>query len=265
VDAARGRLGLPAENVIYLAENPARDPSRINGNSRSEDVAAAISRIASRAAPDDRILILLIGHGSMDARGARLNLPGPDLTAEEYGTLLGAFRTQPVVFVNTGSASGGFQDALAGRNRTIITATRTGMERNETVFGKYFVAAFAEEGADANRDGRVSIAEAFEYATRETQRSYTSANLLQMEHARMEGSAEMARAFHLGPSQAAPATASAEVRRLYEQRQRLEQSIESLRGRSGQMESAEYQRELETLLLELARTNREIQAQGEGE
>lgn len=265
VDAARERFGLPAENVTYLAENPARDPARINGISRSEEVEAAITRIAARAEPDDRILILLIGHGSMDTRGARLNLPGPDLTAEEYATLLDALPTQPVVFVNSGSASGGFQDALAGPNRTIITATRTGMERNETVFGKYFVAAFAEDGADADRDGRVSIAEAFEYAVRETERSYTTANLLQMEHARMEGGPELARSFHLGAAPVVPADVPAEVRALYERRQRLEQSIETLRGRSGQMEPAAYQSELEALLLDLARTNREIQEQGETE
>jgi hypothetical protein len=263
VDAARDRLGLPPGNVVYLAENPARDPRRIDGVSRKEEVESAFRSLASRAGPDDRILVILIGHGSTDSRGARLNLPGPDLTAEEYAALLSAF-TQPVVFVNTGSASGGFQDPLAGPNRTIITATRTGNERTETIFGKHFIDAFASEGADADRDGRVTIVEAFEYARRETERDYASANRLQMEHARMEGDLQLARMFSLGGGAAAPATASAEVRELYERRRQLEERIVALRARGEQMESGEYQRELETLLLELARTNRQIQEQEEG-
>jgi hypothetical protein len=264
-DAARERFGLPAENVILLTEDPQRDRARIAGESRREDVERAIASMAARAAPDDRILIILFGHGSADSRGSRVNLPGPDLTAVEYAELISAFTTQPLVFVNTASASGDFHGPLAGPNRTIITATRSGGERNETMFGGYFVAAFAEEGADTDRDGRVTVTEAFEYAVRETQRFYQTANRLQMENARMEGDLELARVFHLGsPSGAAPADAPAEVRALYAERQRLEESIDALRMRSGQLESGEYQRELETLLLDLARTNREIQQQQAG-
>jgi hypothetical protein len=142
----------------------------------------------------------------------------------------------------------------------VVTATRSGNERNETIFGGFFVAAYAEDGADANRDGRVSIAEAMDFAVRETERAYETGGRLQLERARIEGDAEIARAFHLGGgTSAVPADASPEVRALYAERQRLEESIDSLRSRSSQMEAAEYQRELERLLLELARTNRAIQ------
>jgi hypothetical protein len=260
VDAAKDRLGLPPENVVFLAEDPARDPTRIAAVSRRENVEQAIADIARRAGPDDRIMILLIGHGSTDSRGARMNLPGPDLTAEEYAELISVFRTQPLVFVNTASSSGAFHEALAGPNRTIVTATRSGAERNETMFGGFFVAAFAEDGADVDRDGRVTIEEAFEYAVRETQRAYQTAGRLQLENARIEGDLELAGVFHLGgPAAGAPRDAPPEVRALYAQRQELEQRVDALRMRSGQLAEDEYQRELERLLLELARTNREIQ------
>jgi hypothetical protein len=259
VDAARTRLGLPRENVVYLAEDPSRDPERINASSRREDVESAIRGLAGRAGADDPVLILLIGHGSMDSRGARINLPGPDINAEELAELLSLFRTQPLVVVNTASASGGFQEPLAGPNRTIITATRTGMERNETIFGGYFVEAFAQDGADADRDGRVSIQEAFDYAVRETQRAYQTTNRLQMEHARMEGDTELAGRFRLGGRAALVADdAPPALRALFAERQRLEDEIAGLRVRAGQLEPAAYEAELERLLLELARTNREI-------
>jgi len=267
VDAATERFGVPAENVIYLAESPERDPQRIDGISRRDDIGQALAQIAERADADDRIMILLIGHGSADGRGSRINLPGPDITAEELAELLAPFDTQPIVVVNTASASGDFHEALAGERRTIITATRSGMERNETLFGEFFVAAFAGEGADIDQDGRVTVAEAYEYATRETERAYQAANRLQLEHSRMEGDLELARVFHLGaPSVAAvPEDATPEVRALYEERDRLQGEVENLRVRSSQLDPAEYQRQLEALLLELARTNRAIQeAEGDG-
>src|SRR5690606_24970867 len=126
------------------------------------------------------------------------------LTAAELAELLEPFETQPIVVVNAASASGDFHEALAGERRTIITATRSGMERNETMFGQFFVAAFAGDGADIDQDGRVTVAEAYEYANTETARAYTADNQLQLEHSRMEGDLELAKVFHLG----APSTAA---------------------------------------------------------
>jgi hypothetical protein len=174
--------------------------------------------------------------------------------------LLEAFPTQPVVVVVAASASGDWQETLAAPNRTIVTATRSGGERNESIFGKFFVDAFVSEGGDPDKDGRVTIKEAFDYAVRETTRSYETAGTLQLEHARLEGNMQQATSFYLGtPRNAAPADASPQVRALLAERQRLEESVELLRSRSGQMGAAEYQAELERLLLELARTNRSIQ------
>jgi hypothetical protein len=265
VDAARERYGLAPEQIVYLAERPERDPARISGASTKENVERALREMAARAGPADRVLILLIGHGSSDARGARINLPGPDLSAAELATLLEAFPTQPLVVVNAASASGDFQEPLAARNRAVVTATRSGRERNETVFGRFFVEAFAEEGADADRDGRVTVLEAFEYATREVERSYRAGNRLQTEHARLEGDRELARGFHLAAAAAPiPADAAPELRGLLEERRRLEEAVARLRAGSGEMEPAAYQAELERLLLELARTSREIRERGGG-
>lgn len=263
VDAARQRYGVAAENIQFLAEEPGRDRTRISGESRRDEIAAAIQRVGEDAGADDRVLILLFGHGSSDSRGTRINLPGPDLTAEDLAGMLEALGSRPLVIVNTASASGGFQEVLAAPNRVVITATRTAQERNETIFGGYFVDAFSSEGADIDRDDRVTIAEAVEYAARETERAYETDGRLQLEHSRLEGDLELARTFHLGTvGVAAPADATPAVRSLYAERQRLEESIAALRVRSGQMDPAEYQSELERLLLELARTNRAIEQEG---
>jgi pimeloyl-ACP methyl ester carboxylesterase len=266
VDAARERFGLAAEQIVYLAEKPERDPSRIHGPSTREQVERVLAELARRAAPTDRILILLIGHGSSDGRGARLNLPGPDITADELAAWLARFATQPVVVVNAASASGDFQEPLAAKNRAVITATRSGLERNETVFGRFFVEAFAGDVADTDKDGRVTVLEAFEYARREVERFYKADNRLQTEHARLEGNAEVARGFYLAAAaRGIPAGESAELRALLTERQRLEERVEALRSRRAQMEPEAYEAELERLLVELALKNREIREKRGGQ
>jgi hypothetical protein len=258
VTAAGTRFGVPAERITYLAEKPERDPGRISAAATKANIDAAITRIAQRAGPSDRVLVLLIGHGSSDGQSSRINLPGPDLTAEELSSMLARFRTQSVVVVHATSPSGAFQEPLAGRNRAIITATKSGMEQNETVFGRFFVDAFAGDGADTDKDGKVSVLEAYDFANTEVERFYSSDNRLQTEHSLLGGDREVARAFVLGGGAVTAAAASPEIRGLLEEKQALEARVQALTARKGEMDEATYQRQLEQLLLELARKNREI-------
>ena len=184
--AAEARWGLPAENVVYLAERMDRDPNRISARSTRENVEEAFRDIAERAGPSDQVFILLIGHGTTRDGEALFNLPGPDMSAVDFARLLGSLPTQKVAFVNAASSSGDFLAALSGPNRTVITATRSGHEKNETIFARFFVEAYAGEGADADKDERVSVLEAFNFARREVARVYESDGLLLTEHALLD-------------------------------------------------------------------------------
>ncbi len=53
VDAARERYGLSAQSVVYLGEDPARDPKRLSGRSTRDAIAAAVDRLARTASPGD--------------------------------------------------------------------------------------------------------------------------------------------------------------------------------------------------------------------
>jgi hypothetical protein len=259
-DAAVNRYGMSRDQIVYLADKPEQDPERISARSTKPELERALRELAQRAGPSDRILILLMGHGSSDSQGARVNLPGPDMTAAELAALLDLFATQRVVVVNTASASGDYQQPLAGRNRAIITATRSGMQRNETMFGGFFVDAFAGEGADTDKDGVVSVLEAFEFAKNEVERHYQVGNRLQTEHSVLGGDLEIARSFALAAGRAAPLAASGELRALMEQRQEIEARVGALRARRAEMQGDEYEAQLEDLLIELALKNREIRA-----
>lgn len=287
--AAVERYGVAPENVTVLAEDPGADPA-LAGESRRDDVEAALRALAGRAGPEDRALVVFIGHGSTRNDEARINLPGPDLTATGLAPLLDAVTVSHLAVVNTASASGPWVDVLAAPGRTVITATRTAGERNETRFGEHFSAAWSADAADLDKDGAVSLLEAFTYAYRETDRFYSEANRLKTEHAVLdddgdgEGTEEpgadetdgiLAATFTLGPGpdRAAvaertssgaevPASAAGDsvLVRLYEERAALEDRVAELRRRSSEMDPETYEARLEELLVELALKGREIRA-----
>ena len=282
IDAARDRYELPATNVIYLAEKTDVDPARVDDRSSREHVERAFATIAERAQPNDHVLVLLIGHGSYSSGESRFNLPGRDLTAQDYARLLEPLGSQQVAFVNTATASGGFIEVLSGEGRTVVTATRSGGQWNATVFGGFFVEAFAdgEEESDQNKDGRVSVLEAFEYAVAQVARVYESDGRLQTEHALLddngdgEGTREpdplvsatdgaLARTMFISAGDGTGIAGLPDdpaLRALYQARLEIQEQVEALQATRGGTDETRYQAEMETLLVEMALKSREIRA-----
>jgi len=259
--AAETRYGVPRQRIACLASDPARDPRRIDARSTRENVQDSFARTAARARPGDLVLVVLLGHGSYQSGVSRFALPGPDLTAEEFAALVGKLGEQRVVFVNATSASGEFAKALAGPSRALLLATRSGAERNQTEFGRFFVEALAGDGADADKDGRVSLQEAFDYAKRETERAYEKDKRLLTEHATLVDATGLAKAAYLaGGSSTEPATADPRLRALLEERRALEDRVERLKAGKADLPEAEYQRMLEDLLVALAEKSEAIRA-----
>jgi hypothetical protein len=259
VGAAEKKMGLSAANIAYLGEKAA-DPALAvyRGRSTRENVARALGEVAARAHAGDLVMILLIGHGSFQGGQSLFNLPGPDMSAADFEPLLQRLSAQRIVLVNTASASGEFTKVLAGKDRTIVTATKSGMEGNDTEFARYFVEAFTEDKADADKDGRVSVLEAFDYAHHEVERFYEKGHRLLTEHAVLADGGGMARALFLGSSSGVPVAGGTatdpKLTELVQRRRELEEKIAALRSRKPQMASAEYEEALEKLLLDLARS-----------
>lgn len=262
LDAAN-KQGVLAANIEYLGEHPEQSGGRMKARATRENVTKAFNDIAARAKPADDIFIVLIGHGSFDGKDGAFNLPGPDLSAADYATLLGRFKTQKVAFVNTASSSGAFLQPLAGPARTIVTATKTGGERNETQFAGHFVEALASESADRDRNGRVSVLEAFDYATAKVKAAYEQGGHILTEHATIDDGSQgkLAATQYLAPERSRTAAAQAAdpaLRALLERRDALEHQVGELRLRKDSMPAEEYDKALETLVTELALKTRAI-------
>ena len=166
------------------------DPER---SSTRAHVQRDVERLKSRAHADDTIFVVLMGHGSADGGVAKFNLPGPDLTSAEWGSLL---RDMPgrVVVVNTSGASFPFMADLATRGHIVITATDSAAQRYDTVFPAQFLAALTDPAADLDKNGRVSVWELFVYTSPRAWRVTTSSRACWPPNARCSTTAAMASA-----------------------------------------------------------------------
>ena len=248
IDAAKKKDGVPDANIVYLADKQATKPA----------VEKTLTDFAAAAKANDTVIVLLIGHGSFDGSTAAFNLPGPDLTADDYARLLARFTTQRVVFINTASSSGAFLSAVAAPGRIIVTATKTGGERNETEFGQYFTAAFGDEAADRDRNGHVSIQEAFDYAKTKVADAFKQKGLLLTEHAVLDDGAEgrIAGSAFLGIGRSDAALnadlADPQTKALVDERDAIQREIEALQLQKGSMDATKYDEAMEKLLTDLA-------------
>ena len=261
--AAEKSMGVPRANLIYLTESPEKDPARVDARATKAEIEKALARIAARVRPGDTLAVILFGHGSGAGDEARFNLPGPDVTARDFATWLVPFANQRVVFVNAASASGDFQKSLAGRNRVILTSTKSSQERNESVFGRYFSEALAGSVADVDKNGRVSVLEAFEAAKAQVAAEYQRERRLQTEHAVLEDgqNGSLARSTFIGGSTvdiAESAAADPALAALERERRTIEDRIETLKASKASMPAEKYESDLEDLLVELALKTEEI-------
>ena len=273
-EAANKRFGIPESEILWFGEDSASKKPYFKGQSTKANVERALTQLASRAAAGEQVVIVLIGHGSGEHDDSKISIPGPDLTARDFSALLGRFTTQKVAFVNLTSASGDMLPVVAAQNRVVITATKSAFERNESHFGEYFVDALTKDVADSDKDGRISLFEAFTYAAAETKRLYENDTRLQTEHAQLDdmgakagvadpdgrtGQGVLARRFFLdGGVVSHAATSDPQLAALYKDKFALEDRINQLRAKKATMTSEAYDDALEELLVQLARKAKTI-------
>jgi hypothetical protein len=220
--------------------------------------------------------IVMIGHGTYDGRTARFNLTGPDLTPQDLQQSLDRL-TRPVAVINCTAASAPFLEVLSGENRVIITATRSGGEVNFAWFGQYLAEAVSSLEADLDKDGQVSLLEAFLHASRKTEERYVSDGRLVTEHALLDDNGDgkgtgaaayrgirpvaepaeegvlldgyVAHQWHLIPNEFDRDLSPEAIAR----RNELELDLARLRSRKSSMDEDAYYERLEEILTDLAR------------
>jgi hypothetical protein len=235
----------------------------------------AIAQAAREAKPEDDFVLTLIGHGSFDGAEYKFNLVGPDATAGEIAAMCDKVPARRQLIVDTTSASGGAVAALERPGRAVVVATKSGTEKNATVFARYWVEAFEDPTADTDKSESISAMEAFAYADRKTADFYTTQKRLATEHPEFEdtgtGDAVRSSAVATGREGALMATftvvrigaAQAAMndpakRDLMAKKEELEQKVDALKYQKAAMEPGEYKKELTAALVELAKVQAEL-------
>jgi hypothetical protein len=268
VTVLRDRFRYDAAHLTVLTEKPGVGEERATAAS----VRAVMARLAKEMTPSDQLAVFLIGHGSGQGSDLKFNLIGPDLTIEEWGAALKPIPGR-LAFVNTTSASFPFIEGLAGPGRVIITATNSAAQRYHTVFPETFIAALTADAADVDKNGRISLFEAFTYAARMVAQHYERLgdNIMATEHAAFDddgdGKARTAATEGTDGNVAGltyldvPMVAQSsdpETQKLLARQQALTEQVDDLRRRQATMPAAEFDSQLEKLLTELAVVSRDI-------
>jgi len=247
-EAAHTLSGDASKSVALVAQQADRNAVR-----------RELRALASKAGPDDAVIITLIGHGSFDGEEYRFNLPGPDLTATELGALLDQLRAGHQLIVNATSASGAVIERWKSERRIVITATKSGGERTATRFAQHWVRALSTPDADINKDEIVTVAEAFDFASRRVAGEFAADKSLATEHARLEGpGADRFQVARFG--MAARLTSDPELNEMFAQRVRLERDLDAVKQRRQALAADAYYDELEGVLVQLASLQRQIDA-----
>jgi hypothetical protein len=262
------KFGYAADRLRIFAETESDGVQKAT----RENVHRELLQLRKRLTKDDQLLILLIGHGTtIDGEDAKFNLVGPDMSASDWAEILKPLPGR-LVFVDTTGASFPFLQKLAGRGRVILTATDSAAQQFETVFPEFFVNAFNDAAADTDKNGRVSLWEAFAFASAGVHQWFEQKGQLPTERPLLDDTGagvgreamnpgndgEAARVTFLEPEASAALPANTTIGALQKRRAELEGQIEELKGRKASLPPDQYEAELERLVLELARVAQQI-------
>jgi hypothetical protein len=218
---------------------------------------------------------MLIGLGAYDGVEYKFNIPGADISGAELAALLDRVPANRQLVVNMTSSSGGSIETLRRPSRVVVSATKSGTEKNATVFARYWAEALRDPAADTDKSESVSALEAFFYAQRKTAESFETQKRLATEHSVLEdtgkgegertpsaenGQGKLAAAFplvRLGAN--AAAARDPNKRPLLAKKEEIEQAIDRLKYEKAALPAAEYKKQLTVLLLELAKVQEALE------
>lgn len=232
----------------------------------AEALEVALKKAATKTT--GQIWLVLIGHGTFDNREVKFNLRGPDVSAKQLSAWCQPIKGE-LIFIDGGSSSAGFLTPLAGKNRIIVTGTKSADEIYYTRFGEFFAPAIAGDlEADLDQDKQVSILEAFRHASKLASEFYEKEERISTEHALIEdngdGVGTRSEVFSIEGKEIKDGTRAAQVALVLSEeemkltdaqrskRDDLERKLESLKRKRAEMEEARYYNEVEGLLRELA-------------
>ncbi len=163
-------LGFTDEHVFVLTASDRRvalPNTLFRFRAGQEELATVFGKIAAASDKGDLVIIYGTGHGDLSEEGeSYLELRGGELWAFDLRDQVEQIPTDTVIVMDQ-CFSGGFADAFDGTTARAIVATTVDSHHSTecSEFARTFWRSLTQPGrADRNRDGRISVHEAYKVA-----------------------------------------------------------------------------------------------------
>jgi hypothetical protein len=141
----------------------------------------ASQTLSEKMRPTDRFILYYIGQANAIKDTLRLNLPGPDITAEQLAGWLKPIKSENVLVILDCPNAGLAVKPLAGPGRIILCSSRHDQPYSPR-FSDYFIPAMIAPESDLNHDGKISLLETLQQTAGKIDQFYRDRNQLKTEN-----------------------------------------------------------------------------------
>ncbi|MHC4737102.1 MAG: hypothetical protein ACYTDW_22035 [Planctomycetota bacterium] len=136
--------------------------------------------LAQIVKPEDRFVFYYVGQANVVADKLRFNLPGEDVTHVQLAEWISKIKAASILIVLDCPGAALAANSMAGQGRIVICACKT-EQNNSTQFSQYFVPALTDKKSDTNANGKISLLEAFTFASKQLDDLYRRQYLFKTE------------------------------------------------------------------------------------
>ena len=177
----------PARLSVLVADNSLIGKGAKTSN--TENLKKTIKNLASSVQSEDRFIFYYIGQANVVAGKLRLNLPGQDITHEQLAEWIKQIKACSILLVLDCPGAGMAVRTLTGQGRVVIGAS-TAEQHYSTRFSEYFIPSLLDSKSDTDGDGKISLLEAFTFASKQLDDWYLSRLFLKTETPILEDNAD---------------------------------------------------------------------------
>jgi hypothetical protein len=189
----REKYGYDDECIYFLYEDPSRagrveeeaDKTRkvtIDGQSNLENFRKVLDHLAGIVREEDQVFFFMIGHTGFGSGDSWYATVGPDLSSAEFAELIDKLNTKHVHAIFSPCQTEGFIWKAGKPGRVIITSTRAS-EANRAGVAEAAIRGLENMDYDLDKDGRLSLFEAYQSVVKEQRDWYKAKRMEQDEHA----------------------------------------------------------------------------------
>jgi hypothetical protein len=191
-DAARDRLGIDEQRIWIWSGVDKDDPEAVQesrGPAARETLERDIAELHDLADQDADLCVIVVGHAHVQGDAVQLNLPGPDVGAEEIARWFAGFPCRWSAFFVTTSHGAAFIEPLTEARRVVIAAAADD-EDNGTLYPLALAEQLESLGRVGSSDGdgaeSVTLLDLYLAVARDVNARYESEQLIPTEHAQLD-------------------------------------------------------------------------------